>query len=432
MAFRLFDTAGVDNDVMAMTAEATGKAKRNGGGHKRRKRIAAEDLTEENMAKEEVVLKGMARQTLEAARESDVVLLMFDGRAVLQGGSPVEVSETARWLRRNLGKGGNKRIVLLANKLEGDRWGAAEVDAQEAFLETERLGFGEPLLVSAEHGDGMAEIAALLGEATVEKYERMRIEGTLPSPPEIELGDGAPGALRPVTLAILGRQNVGKSTLLNALVEDDRVITGSMAGLTRDAIAVDFERIPIDGDSGRTFSIVDTAGIRKEGKRDNTNVIEGDSVRDAMRALKVAHVCLLVVDADGGHLTKTELGIADAVIKEGRALVVVANKADKLVSEYGISPMKYAADVKNQVDTFLPHVGDVMVVPTSSLIGDGVSNVLPTVERVFERWNTRINTGALNSWFKEVVVAHPPPMVRGRATRMKCEWGDMREREDAS
>ena len=402
-SFRLYDTAGVDNDVMSVSGIASPRGHKNRGNFKRRKKVSMSDIEASNITREEIVLEGMARQTLAAAAAADVILLLFDARSILEGGSNVEIVEMGRWLRKNLDKNANARVVLCANKLEGDRFTMADDDSKASFEETEQLGFGEPVLISAEHGDGMADLAVIFEEATAEKIEEI---GHIPPPPSDSAG---------INLAILGRQNVGKSTLLNALVKDDRVITGSFAGLTRDAINVDFS---VDG---QLYSIVDTAGVRKETKRDKSNEIENESVRDAMRALKTAHVCALVVDAEGENLSRVELGIADAVIREGRALIIVANKADLLVEKYGLAPMKYAEQVKAQVDECLPHIGDVLVVPTSAIDGHGggVENVLPTVKRVFDRWNTRISTGALNTWFKEILFSHPPPSVGGRNCKMK-------------
>jgi GTP-binding protein len=427
LKFKLYDTAGVDNDVMSMTAVGVDAKHRNRGSFTRRKRVSKTDLTHSTMAKEDVVLEGMVRQTLAAAEAADVVLLMFDARTILKGGSNVEIIEMGRWLRKNINSksffGLKRRVVLVANKLEGEMFQMADPDNVAAFDETSTLGFGEAVCLSATHGDGMFDLAAIFSEVELEKTEFMKQHGLLPASREDDEEDDVedPDALKPITMAILGRQNVGKSTLLNKLINEDRVITGSMAGLTRDAIAVDFKHTNEDG-LERQWSIVDTAGVRREPKRDNSNTIESDSVRDTIRALKLAHVCVLVVDADGGHLSRTEATIADMCIQEGRALVVVANKADVLIEAYGTPPMSYAEDVKKQITDMLPHVGDVVVIPTSCISegeDNGLDNLLPVVEQVFERWNTRINTGALNQWFKDVLFSHPPPHVKGRAAKMK-------------
>ena len=227
-------------------------------------------------------------------------------------------------------------IIPCANKLEGDHW--AQMGGFDHVLdEMDKLGFGESLHISAEHGDGMADIASVLLQAETKKKEDLRIAGC----GDNDAAAAAAGAPEPITVAILGRQNVGKSTLLNSIVDQDRVITGSVAGLTRDAIAVDFMS------DGRMFSIVDTAGIRKASKRRaDADDIENDSVKDAMRSLKLAHVCVLVLEAEKLQLTRQELAIADLVIREGRALVVVANKSDTLKG----SDSEYARGVKRQLD----------------------------------------------------------------------------------
>ncbi|GMH92615.1 hypothetical protein TL16_g12399 [Triparma laevis f. inornata] len=385
--FKLFDTAGVDDDVMSMVE---------GGGRLRQPNTFKAIET----VKEEIVLRGMAEQTLAAVDLSDVILFLFDGRALIEGGSPHEAVEMGRWLRKNRSRGGgNGKVVMCANKLEGDAW--AQMGGNDYALdEIERLGFGEPIMISAEHGDGVADIASVL----LEVGEKVKEEESWLDQNEEDERDP------PISVAILGRQNVGKSTLLNRIIDENRVITGSVAGLTRDAIAVDFE-----SETNR-YSIVDTAGIRKAGRREaDGDNIEDDSVREAMRAMKLAHVCILVLEGEMLQLTKQELSIADHVIREGRALVVVANKSDTLKE----SLTKYAMGVKAQLDHMVPHVGDVIVVATSALNGEGVENVLPVVEQVYDKWNTRIQTAALNQWLKEIQDSKPPPSVQGRRSKMK-------------
>jgi len=400
--FKIFDTAGVDDDVMGSSFSA-GKRYRGA----KRKGVLRNPSTEKDI-REDIVLRGMAEQTLAAIDLADVIFFLFDGRSLIQGASEGDVVEMSRWLRRHRKSGDTSQVVLCANKLEGDAW--AQMGGGDTVLEEMgRLGFGEPLLISAEHGDGMAEIASILVEAEKRKKEEL---GVIETEDDDDYSwassDAGPET---INMAILGRQNVGKSTLLNALVSENRVITGSVPGLTRDSIAVDFEF-----EGRRRFNIVDTAGIRRASRRERDgDSIEDDSVSDAMRSLKVAHVCVLVLEAEKLHLTKQELTICDTVIKEGRALVIVANKSDTLSS----TPSEYAMGVKDQVDRFLPHVGDVIVVATSSLNGENVEHVLPIVESVFERWNSRVTTGELNNWFKDVVISNPPPMSKGRITNLK-------------
>ncbi|GMH83665.1 hypothetical protein TrVE_jg11395 [Triparma verrucosa] len=385
--FKLFDTAGVDDDVMGMV---------DSGGRFREPNTNRKAET----VREEIVLRGMAEQTLAAVDLADVILFLFDGKALVEGGSPHEVVDMGRWLRKNQSRGGGDgRVVMCANKLEGDAW--AQMGGNDYALdEIEKLGFGEPIMISAEHGDGMADLASVLLEVQEMIKEE---EGWLDHGEEDEEEP-------PISVAILGRQNVGKSTLLNRIIDENRVITGSVAGLTRDAIAVDFE-----SETSR-YSIVDTAGIRKAGRREaDGDIIEDDSVREAMRAMKLAHVCILVLEGEMLQLTKQELSIADHVIREGRALIVVANKSDTLKG----SPTEYAMGVKAQLDHMVPHVGDVIVVATSALHGEGVENVLPVVEQVYHKWNTRIQTAALNQWLKEIQDSKPPPSVNGRRSKMK-------------
>ncbi len=217
---------------------------------------------------------------------------------------------------------------------------------------------------------------------------------------------------KPLRLAVLGRQNVGKSTLINSLLKEDRVIVGSTPGLTRDAIAVNWSWM------GRPVQLVDTAGIRKMSKRDHSNDIEDLSVRDAMRAMKIADVAVLVLDAEARMLQRQELAIADAVIREGRALVVAANKMDLLV-DHEYTKEQYASAVREQIEHIFPMLRSTPIVSMSSLSGEAVEDLMPVVFNARDRWSRVINTGLLNRWLADVVEGQQPPLVQGRSVRIK-------------
>lgn len=289
----------------------------------------------------------MIRQTMEAARKSDLVLLLFDAKI----GVTSDLSETIKWLRKisqepkdsNDNNPKQRDIVILANKLEGDRWASMDNDiVMDNLTEISRAGFGEAIPISAEHGDGMAEVASLIYKMTQEKRQFLGLplvtdddEGTKKNDDDdIE---------KPLQLAILGQINVGKSTLVNALLGEERVIAGETPGLTRDAISVSwfYKKRPVQ--------IVDTAGLRRGLKRERTNEIEDLAVLDAMRAMKLADVAVLVLDAQAQYIQRQELAIADAVVREGRSLVVAANKMDLIVdAEY--TKEDFAKAVQEQIE----------------------------------------------------------------------------------
>lgn len=365
--FRLVDTAGVDGQ-----------------------RIDTKDPLE----------RKMLQQTLEAARSADLILLMLDARV----GVTTDLMETARWLRKVANSKG--KVVVLANKLEGDGWSFEGSPVLEHVEEAARVGFGDPLLISAEHGEGMADIAVVIEQLTQQK--RLSMGWSTVS----EDDESQDEEEKPLQLTILGRQNVGKSTLVNTLLRQQRVISGATPGLTRDAVAVEWSW------NGRPVKIVDTAGIRRMMKRDNSDDIEDLAVRDAMRAMKIADVAVLVLDAGARYLQRQELVIADAVVREGRSLVVAANKKDLLVStEY--SAQDFAEAVSQHIEVRFPILRKTPVVAMSSLSGEGVDELMPIVFNARDRWARVIPTGVLNRWLSEVLYAHPPPTQNGKATKIK-------------
>ncbi len=409
--FTLVDTAGVDGERI--------------------------DLLSRGKSKKDVMEVEMMKQTLEAAKNADLVLLMFDARV----GLTTDLEETTKWLRRvgasgvddddnddedsddsnDMGGEWNRRAMILANKLEGDYWSNyydEDSPIMQHLSEISRLGFGEAVPMSAEHGEGLVDIAELIEKLTAEKRRMMGIPETTNDDDDIDeahlqndIGRGKK-AEKELQLAILGRQNVGKSTLVNALLQQERVIAGDRPGLTRDAIAIQWTW------NGRPVRLVDTAGIRRMAKRDHSDNIEDLAVRDAMRAMKVADVAVLVLDADARMLQRQELAIADAVVREGRSIVVAANKMDLLVdAEY--TKEDYAMGVKEQIEKRFPMLRSTPVVPMSSLTGESVQDLMPVVFEARDRWSRVINTGLLNRWLSDVTFDKSPPFVNGVQSRIK-------------
>ena len=310
-----------------------------------------------------------------AVAGADLVVFVVDARAGLTAAD----RHFAQWLRRH-----DRPLLLVANKAEGRSAGAAVLDAYA-------LGLGEPLAVSAEHGEGisdlMSEIAARLPDAA----------------------DGEPTeneAERPLKLAIVGRPNAGKSTLLNRLLGEERMLTGPEPGLTRDAISV----LLRDAD-GTTIELVDTAGLRKRARV--VAELEKLSTGAAIGALKLAEVVVLVIDAvDGLH--DQDLHIAQLIEREGRAMVLVLNKWDAV-------PERTAARraVTERLEESLAQMKGIELVTVSALTGAGLERLLPAVRRAHAVWNTRVPTAELNRWFEQALARHPPPLVDGRRLKLR-------------
>jgi GTP-binding protein len=312
-----------------------------------------------------------------AVRNADLIVFVIDARAGL---TPVD-RHFAQWLRRQ-----DKPVMLVANKAEGRMATSAIFDAYE-------LGFGDPVGVSAEHGDGIAD---LMGE----------IAGRLtPEPPSSDAApEPAPG--RPLKLAIVGRPNAGKSTLLNRLLGEDRMLVGPEPGLTRDSIAS-----VLTDDSGQRFEIVDTAGLRRPARIEVE--LEKLSVGAAIGALKMAEVVVLAVDATEG-LNDQDLRIAQLIEREGRACVLVLNKWDAVVDRNATRRA-----ISDRLETSLTQMKGIPVVMLSALTGAGVDRLLPVVRQAHEIWNKRVTTGELNRWFEAAMERHPPPLVDGRRLKLR-------------
>lgn len=315
----------------------------------------------------------MRVQTEAAVREADVALFMIDARA---GITPLD-EEVARWLRSS-----GTPIVLLANKAEGR---AAEPGIHEAMA----LGLGDPVPFSAEHGEGIAD----LFEALLPFIDR-----------EEEAEDESDGE-GPLKLAVVGRPNAGKSTLINRMIGQDRLITGPEAGITRDSIAIDYEWEDFEGNK-RPIRLIDTAGMRKRAKVQEK--LESMSVVDALRAIDFAEVVVLLLDATRG-LEVQDLKIADKVLQEGRALVIALNKWD--VAENASSLFN---GVKGALDEGLAQVKGVPLLTVSAATGKGLDTLLKVAFETREAWSRRITTGQLNRWFERAIEANPPPAPGGK------------------
>jgi GTP-binding protein len=343
LRFRLFDTAGL------------------------------EDVQDES-------LEGrMRRQSERAIEEADLVLLMVDARTGLTSTDEIFADQ----LRRS-----ERPVVVLANKCEG-RAGEA------GLLEAYSLGLGDPVAFSAEHGLGLEDL-----------YDHLK---TAEEAETAEAGEGVaePGEKEPDVLqfAIVGRPNVGKSTLINRLLDEERLLTGPEAGITRDSISVEWSY------KDRPIRLIDTAGMRRKARV--SEKLEKLAVADALRAVQYAHVVVLLLDAEEG-LERQDLTIANHTIEEGRALVIAINKWDVVKDRDAV-----IAGVRDRLQRSLPQVKGIPVVTVSGLKGRNLDGLLDAAIGAYDIWNTKVATPDLNRWLHEVEAAHPPPMAHGRRNRLK-------------
>jgi GTPase len=331
----------------------------------------------------------MREQTEEAIRQADVALLLFDARA---GITPLD-QHFAKHLRKT-----RTPILLIANKCESK---AAEAGLNEAF----RLGLGAPIPISAEHGEGMGALYDVLREQA-DRKEAQRGDKLIDADAILEgLPDDEAPAPKVLQLAIVGRPNVGKSTLANALLGEERLLTGPEAGITRDAIAVDWDW------KGTPIRLIDTAGLRRRARV--VEKLERLSGADTDRAVRYAHVVVLVADAND-MLEKQDLTIARHVIEEGRALVIAANKWDAIENKN-----EALKKLKERVEKSLPQVTGVPVVTLSARSGRNLDKLMQAVFNIYGEWNKRVPTAQLNRYLEAATVAHPPPLVRGRRIKLR-------------
>ena len=330
----------------------------------------------------------MRQQTEQAIKEADVSLFIVDARA---GITPLD-ERFAELLRR-----ADKPVVLAANKCEGKQ-------AEEGLMEAFALGFGEPVALSAEHGEGLAELfSAIVREVPEAKdQEEEVVEREAPFDPDAEELPPPPKTAR---LIVVGRPNAGKSTLINQLLQSDRLLTGPEAGITRDSIEVAWEY------EGRTIKLVDTAGLRKRAKVHES--LEKMSTSDTIRSIRFADIVALVMDARDAF-EKQDLQIADLCVREGRGLVMVISKWDLVEN-----PDQYAKQLREKADRLLPNAKGAPVVFLSGLTGKRIDRMMPAVMQTFDDWNARVKTKDLNDWLRHVVERHPPPSVHGKPIKPK-------------
>jgi GTP-binding protein len=324
----------------------------------------------------------MRRQTELAVQKSDVVLFVVDARA----GVTALDQHFGKWLRK-LGS----KIVLVANKSESKA-------AIPGIAEAHRLGFGEPVAISAEHGEGLADLLGALKEHAPPDA----IASDEDEEPEAE---EPAQRVHPIKLAVVGRPNVGKSTLVNRLLGEDRVLTGPEPGITRDAIET-----PLSW-RGRPVLLIDTAGLRRKSRIDDR--LEQLSVSDTLRVVREVQVVVLVLDATL-MLEKQDLTIARLATEEGRALIIAVNKWD-LIDD----PPAALRKLRDRLEISLPQVKGVPFVTVSALHGRKLDELMKVVVETHDLWNSRLPTPKLNRWLEGVTESHPPPLVSGRRPRLR-------------
>ncbi|MEQ8666158.1 MAG: ribosome biogenesis GTPase Der [Rhodospirillales bacterium] len=330
----------------------------------------------------------MSARTEEAIEHADVALFLIDARASV---TPLD-EHFAGLLRRR-----KTPVLLVANKCEG-RAGAGGLG--EAYA----LGLGDPIPVSAEHGEGMGELYDAL-RPFADDHDAIR-EGEKPETDGIAEDDGEPDVYTgPLQFAIVGRPNVGKSTLVNRLLGTERMLTGPEAGITRDAIASDWDY------KGRAIRLVDTAGLRRKARVDEK--VESLSAGDTLRSIRFAQVVGLVIDATDG-LEKQDLTIARNVIDEGRALVLIVNKWDAVDDR-----ARALGAIEDRLMTSLPQVRGFPVVTLSAKTGRGIERLMPAVVDIFDIWNAHVPTARLNRFLESMLESHPPPLVGGRRIKIR-------------
>lgn len=342
----------------------------------------------------DMIHEKMQDQTLRAVAKAEVLVFVIDGQ---EGVTAVD-RDMARKIRQ-----WNKPVLLVVNKSDDKR---AEATAYDSFS----LGLGEPILLSAAHNHGFYELEEAL-EPHLATEEEADSEEDSSNYAMAEVKEGEEAVLpeedftKPIKIAIVGRPNVGKSTLLNAIVGEERAITSPIAGTTRDTVQVQWMY------QDRAFRLVDTAGLRKKSKI--VDKLEKMSADETIRAIRLAHVVVLVLDA-GQTLDHQDQAIAEHVIKEGRALIIALNKWDMVENRE-----EFLKEMRYQFDHAIAQVKDVPIVTVSALTGRNVQKILDGVINIFSVWAGRVPTSPLNRWLERMESAHQPPMASGRANRLR-------------
>src|SRR3954471_5393258 len=324
----------------------------------------------------------MQEQTETAIALADAVMFVIDARLGL---TPNDRA-FADFARR-----ANKPVVLVANKAEGKH---GDAGAMEAYA----LGLGEPIQISAEHGEGLSELYDALRPLMPEPVEQPE---EFDDDEVIELEDLSK---RPIRVAVVGRPNAGKSTLINHLLGEERLLTSAEAGTTRDSISVEITW------QGRDFRVFDTAGLRRRSRIEKK--LEKLSVADALRAIRFAEVVVLMMDAQN-RFEEQDLRIADLIEREGRALVIAVNKWDLMEAQPGQISM-----LRRDADHWLPQVAGAPIVAVSGLMGEGIDRLMQAIVGSYAVWNRRVSTAALNRWFEQAIANNPPPAVSGRRLKL--------------
>jgi GTP-binding protein len=328
----------------------------------------------------------MQEQTETAIALADALMFVIDARAGL---TPNDRG-FADFARR-----ASKPVVLVANKSEGKH---GEVGAMESYA----LGLGEPIQISAEHGEGLSDLYDALRDIMPEPvYDDEEIEG---DEADDEIISDEDLAQRPIRVAIVGRPNAGKSTMINHLLGEERLLTSPEAGTTRDSISVDIVY------KNREFRVFDTAGLRRRSRIEAK--LEKLSVADALRAVRFAEVVVLMMDSQN-KFEEQDLRIADLIEREGRALVIAVNKWDLMEKKANL-----VTALREDVDHLLPQVRGVPIVAVSGMMGDGIDRLMSSIEQAYLIWNRRVPTAALNRWFEQAIDTNPPPAVSGRRLKL--------------
>ena len=351
-------------------------------------------------------LEGRMRdQTEQAILEADVTLFLIDARA---GITPLDKS-FATMLRR-----AGKPVILVANKVEGRK-------GDDGYYDAYSMGFGEPVPISAEHGEGMVDLRDALVEAVGEDIafgnaqapSKQAEQEALEDPFDPDDFDGDEDDdfepeydnTRPLKICIVGRPNAGKSTMINQMLGEDRMLTGPEAGITRDSISVDWEW------QGRSIKLFDTAGMRRKARVQEK--LEKLSVADALRAIQYAEIVIIVFDSTI-PFEKQDLHIVDLIAREGRAPVIAFNKWDLVEDK-----QKTLKELHEKTERLLPQIRGVQTVTISGQTGKGLDRLMEAVVETDKIWNKRVATSRLNRWLDEVQAYHPPPAVSGRRIRFK-------------